>query len=87
MLEKQLKIIIMETSRTDRVILVNGLKKMGVALVCMFLGPTMVYMAFSNKEKPLYIPILILGIIICITAIAFAFKGINTIMNSMFNKK
>ena len=79
------KILKMEEHKTDRELLVNGLKKMGVSLIFMFLGPTLLYVAFSNKEKPLYLPLLIFGIIICGGAIFFAFKGIQTIMNSMFN--
>ncbi|GAA4953095.1 hypothetical protein GCM10023314_28340 [Algibacter agarivorans] len=77
----------MEDNKTDRDILAKGLKTMGVSLGCMFLGPTLVYVALTNQEKPLYIPILILAIIICCLAIFFAFKGINTIMDSMFKKK
>ena len=77
----------METKRTDKDILVKGLKTMGAALACMFLGPILIHIAFSNKEKPLYIPILIIAIIICSFAIYLAFKGINTILDSMFKKK
>ena len=76
----------METNRTDKSVLVQGLKKMGLSLMFMFLGPTLIYIAFSNKEKPLYIPILIVAIVVCILAIIFAFKGINTILDSMFKK-
>jgi len=76
----------MEEHKTDRDVLTKGLKKMGAALGLMFLGPTLIHIAFSNKEKPLYIPILIIGIIGCCAAIYFAFKGINTIMDSMFKK-
>jgi len=74
----------METKRTDKDILIKGLKIMGFSLVCMFLGPTLIYVAFSNQEKPLYIPILIIAIIICGLAIYFAFKGLKTILDSMF---
>lgn len=74
----------METKRTNKDVLVIGLKKMGMSLLFMFLGPTLLYVAFSNQEKALYIPILIAGIAICVCAIYFAFKGINTIMDSMF---
>ena len=74
----------METKRTDRDVLAKGLKTMGLSLMCMFLGPTLLYVAFSNPEKPLYIPILIVSILICILAIFFAFKGIKTILDSMF---
>jgi len=77
----------METNKTDRNTLVKGLKTMGISLGCMFLGPTLVYIALTNKEKPLYIPILMLAIIICGLAIFLAFKGINTILDSMFKKK
>ena len=77
----------METKRTNKDVLVKGLKKMGVSLLCMFLGPTLIYVAFGNKEKPLYIPILIVGITVCVLAVLFAFKGINTILDSMFKNK
>jgi len=73
-----------ETKRTDRDVLAKGLKTMGLSLMCMFLGPTLLYVAFSNPEKPLYIPILIVSILLCILAIFFAFKGIKTILDSMF---
>jgi len=75
-----------ETKRTEKDILVKGLKKMGFSLICMFLGPTLLYIAFSNQQKSLYYPILILGAIICVMAIYFAFKGLMTIMDSMFKK-
>lgn len=75
----------METKHTNKDVLVNGLKKMGISLICMFLGPTLIYVAFSNQEKPLYIPILIVGALVCIIAVFMAFKGIKTIMDSMFN--
>jgi len=47
----------------------------------------MLSIAFSNKEKPLYIPILIIGCLISAMAVYLIFKGINTIMNSMFKKE
>jgi len=74
----------METKRTDKEVFIKGVKKMGISLVLMFLGPTFIYVAFSNQEKILYIPILILGILGCAAAIFYAFKGINTILDSMF---
>ena len=77
----------METERTDKKILVDGLKKMGISLAFMFLGPTLLHIAFTNTEKTLYIPILILGVIVCGLAIFFAFKGLITIVDSMFKKK
>lgn len=75
----------METKHTDKEVLIRGLKKMVVSLLCMFLGPTLIYIAFSNNEKPLYIPILIIGLIFCFLAVFLAFKGLKSIMDSMFN--
>jgi len=77
----------METSRTDKNILLKGLNKMGLSLICMFVGPTLLYIAFSNAEKSMYYLILILGVTFSILAIYLAFKGIMTIMDSMFKKK
>jgi len=74
----------METTKTDKEVLTNGLKKMGISLALLFLGPILIYIAFSNQEKSLYIPILIVGILVCIITIYFGFKGINTILDSMF---
>ncbi len=72
--------------KTDRTVLSKGLQIMGLTLVFMFVGPFFLYVAFSNQEKPLYIPILILSFVICAAAIFSGFKGIQTIMNSMFDK-
>ncbi|MBT8394350.1 MAG: hypothetical protein HKO81_05645 [Flavobacteriaceae bacterium] len=77
----------MEGKRTNKILLVKGMKTMGISLILMFLGPTIIYLTLSNKEKPLYIPLLILGIIGCSFAVYFAFKGINTILDSMFKKE
>jgi len=74
----------METKRTNKNLLVKGLKKMALSLVMMFAGPSLFYIATTNKEKPLYIPLLIISFLICGGAIFFAFKGLQTIMNSMF---
>lgn len=81
------KITTMETKRTNKALLVKGLKKMGLSLICMFLGPTLLYIGFSNPDKPLYIPILIIAFVVCGLAIFLAFKGLKTIMNSMFEKQ
>ncbi|NRB84549.1 MAG: hypothetical protein HRU49_12370 [Winogradskyella sp.] len=76
-----------ENNRTDKALLTKGLKRMGICLVLMFAGPSLLYLALSNDGKPLYIPLLIISILICIAAIAMLFIGLNTIGNSMFKKK
>lgn len=77
----------METKRTDKEMLVQGLRKMAISVVMMFAGPTLFYIATTNKEKPLYIPILIVSLLMCIGAGLVAFKGLQTIMKSMFGER
>nr|WP_296383762.1 DUF6095 family protein [Winogradskyella sp.] len=60
---------------------------MGICLILMFVGPTLLHLTLDNKDKSLYIPLLILSILLCILAISFLFIGINTILNSIFKKK
>ncbi|WP_142783180.1 DUF6095 family protein [Changchengzhania lutea] len=76
----------MTTKKTDRDLLFKGIKTMVFALLSLFMGPTLIHMAFSNLEKPLYIPLLIVGCLVCAMAIFLIFKGINTIMDSIFKK-
>ncbi|WP_299111171.1 DUF6095 family protein [uncultured Winogradskyella sp.] len=76
-----------ENNKTDKEILTKGLKQLLLCLILMFLGPTMLHLAFNNQNKALYIPLLIVSIILCILAIVLLAVGINTIMNSMFKKK
>jgi len=77
----------MEENNTDKEILVKGLKQMGICLALMFIGPTLLHLTLNNKEKPLYIPLLIISLLLCVLAIIFLFLGINTILNSIFKKK
>ncbi|WP_317166924.1 DUF6095 family protein [Winogradskyella schleiferi] len=76
-----------DENRTDKDILVKGLKQMGICLLLMFAGPTLLHLTLDNKDKSLYIPLLIVSILLCILAISFLFIGINTILNSIFKKK
>ena len=75
------------SNKTDRTIIFKCIKTLIFALLSLLMGPIMLSIAFSNKEKPLYIPILIIGCLISAMAVYLIFKGINTIMNSMFKKE
>lgn len=72
--------------KTDKTVLLKGVKILVLALLNLFLGPILLSIAFYNPEKPLYIPILIIGCLVSLIAIFLVFKGIQTIMNSMFKK-
>ncbi|MDA8572589.1 DUF6095 family protein [Flavobacteriaceae bacterium] len=74
----------MEPKRTNRPLLVKGLKTMGLTLLTLFLGPFLLHVGLSNPDKPFYIPLVIAGIGICGLAIYLGFKGIKIIMDSIF---
>jgi hypothetical protein len=74
----------MEPKRTNRPLLVQGLKTMGITLVLLFLGPFLLHAGLSNPDKPLHIPLVVVGIGVCGTAIYMGFRGIKIIMDSVF---
>jgi hypothetical protein len=76
----------MEKGKTDKKILAIGIRTLIFSVMTLFMGPILLSIALSNKEKPLYIPILVLGCLISAFAIFLLFKGIKIIINSMFKK-
>lgn len=73
--------------RTDKDLLVTGLKRLAVTVVLMFTAPIVLYQAFKNQDHFLFWPVCIIGIILAFFAVRTGFKGIMTIMDSMFGKK
>lgn len=76
----------METNKTDRKILIKGVKIMAFALLSLFMGPFLFHTAKLNETKTLYYPLLIVSILVCTLAVFLLFKGIKTITNSLFKK-
>lgn len=70
---------------TNKQILTKGIKYMAWALPLFFIGPSVIYMSFKNQNHSFFIPVLGLGIIICGFAIFLTFKGLKTIMQSLFD--
>ncbi|MFD2891492.1 DUF6095 family protein [Flavobacterium chuncheonense] len=70
---------------TNRKILAKGIRYLSGALPLLFIGPVVINSSFKNKENPLYPFVLGLGIIICAFAMYLIFKGINTIIKSLFD--
>ncbi|WP_428225036.1 DUF6095 family protein [Flavobacterium sp.] len=69
---------------TNKELLVKGVKKLAFALPLLFIGPSVIFSSFKNQNHPFYIPVLGLGIIICGVSIFLIFKGIQTMMRSLF---
>lgn len=77
----------MENNKTDKTVLIKGIKTLVFAVLSLFIGPLLLSQALADKENSLYIPTLIIGCLISAFAVFLIFKGIKIIMNSMFKKK
>ncbi|WP_394971485.1 DUF6095 family protein [uncultured Croceitalea sp.] len=73
--------------KTDKELLIKGLKSFAYTAGTMFLAPIVLYQAFKNTDKPLFIPVLIIGIILAILAVYLGFRSVNIVMNAVFGKK
>lgn len=70
---------------TNRSRLIQGVKFLAYTTFLMFLAPVVIYQAFKNEGHPLYIYVLILGLIIAVAAIGFGFHSIRTIVSAFFD--
>ncbi len=70
---------------TNKELLGKGLRYLAGALPLIIIGPSVLYTAFNNREHPLYIAVLILGLLACAGAIFLMFKGIGTLMKALFD--
>ena len=73
--------------RTNKDLLVKGLKFIAYTVVLMFTAPVVVYQAFKNENHPWFLPVFIVGIILGIAAIVMGFYSIKVIMDSLFGSK
>jgi len=73
--------------KTNKELLIKGLKSFGYTALVMFVAPIVLYQAFKNTDKPLFIPVLIVGIVMATFAIYLGFRSINIIMDAVFGKK
>lgn len=70
----------------DRKVLNQGIVYMAWALPLMFLGPSVMHNALINKQNPWHYLVLAIGIAIAGASVYLAYKGLNTIMKSLFGK-
>ncbi|WP_264550069.1 DUF6095 family protein [Flavobacterium sp. N2820] len=70
---------------TNKKILVKGIRYLSGALPMLFIGPIIINSAFKNQDNPLYPYVLGLGIIGCLFAMFLIYKGIQTILKSLFD--
>jgi hypothetical protein len=63
----------------------KGIKYVSGALPLMFIGPIVINSAFKNQDSPYYELVLGIGILGCVLAVFFLFKGVTTIVKSLFD--
>lgn len=72
---------------TNKEKLAKGLKILGITLFLMFAGPTVLWQALRNQGHPFFWPVLILGALLALGAMAFGFYGIKTVVDAVFGPK
>ena len=72
--------------KTDKDLLVKGIKYIAYTIALMFSAPLVIYQAFKNEGHPFYWPVLILGFILAILAIGMGFYSIKVIMEAIFSR-
>lgn len=70
---------------TNKKTLMRGLRYLFTALPMFGIGPVVMHSSFKNQGHPLFIPIMGLGILTCLTGMWFMFVGLRTIMNALFD--
>ncbi len=70
---------------TNKKVLSKGIKYLAAALPLAMIGPSILYSAFNNQDHPLYIGVLIIGVLAAIAAVFCMFKGILTIIKAVFD--
>ena len=70
--------------KTDRELLIKGVKRLIYTLALMFLGPLVLYQAFRNEDHPWFLPVLIAGGLLALGAIVMGFYSIKTLVNALF---
>ena len=70
----------------NKEVLNKGLQYLAGSLPTLFIGVFILNRSVKNQKHPLFIYVLILAVLSCAYAVYLMFKGINTIMKSMFEK-
>ena len=74
----------MPNMKTNKELLIKGVKYLAYTLVLMFTAPVVLFQAFKNTEHSFYIPVLIVGFILAIAAIVMGFYSIKVLLEGIF---
>ena len=71
--------------RTDKELLLKGVKFIAYTIALMFTAPVVLYQAFKNEGHPWFWPVAVTGFVLAIVAISMGFYSIKTVMDALFN--
>ncbi len=74
----------MTQKHTNKELLVKGIKYLAVTLPLLFLCPYLLTLSFLNKDNNSFYLFFVLGIIAFVVVIYFFYKGIKTVLDSIF---
>ena len=70
----------------NKELLAKGLSRLFIAILFAFTGPVIYTSAARNEDHPFFIPVLGIGMIACILAILYGFRGIKLLVKGFFNE-
>ena len=70
----------------NKELIFKGLSRLFIAILFAFTGPVIYTSAVRNEHHPFFIPVLGLGLIACILAILYGFRGIKLLVKGFFNE-
>ena len=74
----------MTQKHTDKELLVKGIKYLAITLPLLFLCPYLLTLSFLNKDNSSFYLFFALGIIAFVVVLFFFYKGIKTVLDSIF---
>ncbi|UMY65195.1 MULTISPECIES: DUF6095 family protein [unclassified Flavobacterium] len=69
---------------SNRLLLNKGIKYLAFSLPLTFIGPSVIYNAFMNQHTAWHYLVLAIGVVMCLAAMFLMFKGIMTVVKSLF---
>ncbi|MEJ2162361.1 MAG: DUF6095 family protein [Robiginitalea sp.] len=73
--------------KTDKDLLIRGVKRLAYTLALMFMAPVVLYQAFKNQDHPWFLPVLIIGELLAVGAIGMGFYSIKTLIDALFGRR
>ena len=70
----------------NKELIFKGLSRLFIAILFAFTGPVIYTSAVRNEDHPFFILVLGLGLIACILAILYGFRGIKLLVKGFFNE-